>query len=726
MGFDQGPKAEALSGYLEVNDHIRGAIEAANVALWSYCPDTGDTWFSDTWFTLLNYAPGEIPASFDTFMELLHPDDHETVLASFNRLLDGLAPHYRADFRLKCAQGHWRWLSASGAKVHRDPGTPEIVYGMQMDISDRKKAEIDQSKAAALAELNQRRLQRIAENSPAALYEFRIDTEGMVTLPYITAGVHEMLNVPPQDVQDDGTNIFRNIFEEDVTAMGPEIEKSRATMLPFKFRYRVKRSDKPNGFIWVQANSVPHREADGSTSWFGSVYDITAEVEREAMLADARDSMQHLALHDGLTGLPNRRKLDAILQERSDSDRRCDAATYIIRIDLDRFKYVNDTMGHAAGDAVLVHVSNVVKAAIGDGDSAARMGGDEFCIVMAQGRTLDDATAVVYEIQDRLSTPMLFEGKPCRFGASFGVASSEHGDIESGDLMSFADAALYEAKAAGRGRMEVFDSQLHDTILQGRRLATELENALEKREFEPFLQPQICAYTGQLMGAEVLSRWRKSDGKIVTPDKFLPIAEQIRAVPLIDKAMVEETHAVLEGWLSSGFRLPRVSFNVSAGRLKEPSLVESVRPIQDLGITVAFELVESILLEEADTAMQYNIDLAREFGIEIEVDDFGSAHSSILGLISTSPDMLKIDRRLTMNVEDTDQAQDVISSIVALARTQNIGILAEGIETQAQAEILRDLGCSVLQGFHYAPPLDATDFLDWAQSRDGAFRSRVS
>ena len=702
---------------------ITAATEAANVALWSIDPKTGTTWFSDVWYTMLGYEAGAFTPSFDVFIQMMHPDDHIPTIAAYEDLIEGRTGIYSADFRLRDASGQWRWIGATGAKVTPPESSEFLVYGMQMDISERKLVEAELAETADNAQEHRQRLSRLAENSPAALFEFRIDSEGTVTLPYMTTGVYELLGVPPEQVEGDGLTVFQNILPEDMEKMGPAIEKSRVELTPFRLRYRVLHPDKGGDVTWVQANSAPHREADGSTVWFGSVYDATPEVEREVMLAKARDGaiameeeMRKLALQDGLTGLPNRRVLDERLKNRVKGPYTSAPNAVLIRIDLDRFKFVNDTLGHPAGDAVLVHVAHILQASIGIDDLPCRVGGDEFCILMAQGQTEADAKAVVNKIQNQLRVPFVFEGKTCRFGASFGIASSSRCEIGNGDLMSFADVALYEAKAAGRGKLRVFSQRLHDRILEGRRLASELEDAIENREFEPFFQPQVCAHTGQFYGLEVLARWCRSSGETLSPDRFMDIAEQIRAVPLIDKLMMDKTYSALVHWKEQGFKPPKIAFNLSAGRLRDNSIVEAARNIQKLDVQVGFELLESILLEEGDGSVDFTLDLAREAGIQIEIDDFGTGHASILGVLQVKPDILKIDKRLTANVEDFEQSRELVGSIVGIAKTLGIQSIAEGVETQHQAEVLSQIGCDFLQGYLYAPPLNTAETLEWSRS----------
>ncbi|MFW5641268.1 MAG: putative bifunctional diguanylate cyclase/phosphodiesterase [Roseicyclus sp.] len=703
---------------------IRAATEASNVALWHYCPETGETWFNSVWYTLLGYAPDAFAPSLDVFLGMMHPDDIGPTKAAFARLLNDEVSVYRADFRLRRADGGWLWLGATGTKVdRRREGLPGLVCGMQTDVSARKETERQLADAARSADEHRMLLSRLAENSPAALFEFRMDAAGIVTLPYTTSGAHELLGVARADLDADGPAVFRNILPEDMPGLFDAIEASRAGLTPFRFRFRVARAD--GSAIWVQANSMPQRLGDGVTTWMGSLYDVTPEVEREAELARARDDalalqrqMRELALHDGLTGLPNRRYFDTRLEERRRAAEASEAADplVIVRIDLDRFKYVNDALGNAAGDAVLNHVASVIRTAIDAPDFASRVGGDEFSILMGPGRTVADARAMARKIQSDLAYPYLFEGKVCRFGASVGIAASDEVGLQAGDLMSFADAALYRAKARGRGHLEVFSTALHDEILEARRMAARIETALDNGAFVPFFQPQICARTGRLVGLEALARWQTEDEGVIPPNRFLPVAEQIRVVPLIDAMVLAKTEAIVESWAVAGFLPPKISFNVSAGRLQDRRLAEAARSLQRSGVRVSYELLETILLEEVDTSVLHNLDRVREAGIQIEVDDFGSGHASILGLQRIRPDILKIDRRLVSLVAETDTANDMVHAIVSMARSLSIRTTAEGVETEAQAATLREIGCDVLQGFLFARPLPAEELLAWCRA----------
>lgn len=696
-------------------EQINAAARAANVAMWSTCPETDETWVSETWFTMLGYSPHAFAPSSEEFYDLLHPDDRESTLSALNDLLEDRTEKYTADFRLKAADGSWRWIGTSGAKVARK-GAPYLIYGMQFDISWRKETEERLEAALKSAEESRSRLSRLAENAPVALVETQLSPERSMEILYSTKRYHSLLGITREELKENPHAAMEAIVDEDLPGVLASLDRSLNTQDTMRHRFRVKRPDLPDGTLWIEANANLKLQADGTSLWFSTIRDASVDVEREQMMEDARDVMTQLALHDGLTGLPNRRRFDELLYERANITSLNGPAAVLIRIDLDRFKFVNDSLGHAAGDAVLCHVADILKEASGAGDEAFRVGGDEFCILVARGKSLEDAIALVETIQFGLESPCYFDGKTCRFGASFGIASSDDAKIANGDLMSFADAALYKAKETGRGRVQVLNTALRDTLHQGRRLAADLELAVENRDFVPFFHPQICAETGMLVGAEVLARWRTQNGKLIYPETFLPMAEQIRVVPMIDALMVEETIQVLDAWKEAGFSIAKLAFNVSSGRLHDSDLIASVRPVQARGVQVAFELLESILLDDDDEAIDFALDLIRDAKIHIEMDDFGTGHASILGLLHVRPDVLKIDRRLTANVVHSDQARDLVSSILGIARSVGISSLAEGVETPAQANVLRKLGCRVLQGYLYTRPLDADQFLQWAKT----------
>ncbi len=420
-------------------------------------------------------------------------------------------------------------------------------------------------------------------------------------------------------------------------------------------------------------------------------------------LEQANKAITHKALHDDLTGLGNRRHLskefDALVERR----RQHGGELAVLHIDLDRFKQINDTIGHAAGDQVLVETANRIRKRIEPDDVVARIGGDEFVVLLffppGSTRPLQLAEALLEELQK----PVFFEGKECRFGASIGFAETPLADVDK--LLTNSDIALYKAKRRGRGQLGLFDRSDLQEILQNEALADDILRAIEKDEFIPFYQPQIDSVTGGIAGVEVLARWRHPDKGIISPDGFLSVATDLKVAASIDEMIFEKAMLDCRKVMPQLPSQPTLSFNVSASRVRENRIEEIKELLDGYSGKVSFELLETIFLEEEDDEFLFQLDRLREIGITIEIDDFGSGHASVVALQRINPDRLKVDGRLVAQVNESENGLRLVRSIIEIGLALEMGVTAEGVETQEQAEVLADLGCDRLQGYHFAMPM---------------------
>lgn len=708
--LSEAERAQARSNML-----TEAATEAAGVGMWHVDPHTRKTWFSDSWFQALGYEKGDWESTFDTFTALLHPDDNKRLLEHLEADLKNGNERYAADFRLRKKDGSYAWIGSAGRLVKGNDG-PEsnVLVGVQIDISDRVEAKQKLEKIAGDAQEAARRLEHLTENVPGGIYEFHITPTGTITFPFHSNGFATFMGTTPEQIAQDGQLVFQHIHPDDAPRLNQSIMQSLETLDVWKSTVRLNHPT--YGLRWIRGTSTPVREDDGSTRWYGYLLDVTEEVMREKSLEQAQKRTQEQALRDPLTNLPNRRAFDSEMMARY-SDRRVKNQHHtIIRIDLDNFKLVNDTLGHAAGDAVLCHVADILRQNVRNTDLSARVGGDEFVVFLATGKRTEDATEIVKRVQAEITKPFLFENKHCRYNASFGIASCDALPSDPGELLSFADAAMYEAKNAGRGRVMVFTPELHNSILWTRRRADQIHAALEKEEFEPYFQPQIDSVSGDVTGVEVLARWFHPDEGMVPPDDFLPIAEQIRVVQDIDRMIFDKAIGTLGRLRANNIHLPKISFNVSAGRVLDPQIIESISDLTTQGTKVAFELLESILLEEEGPLFGKHLALLKENNIEIEVDDFGSGHASIIGVMKVAPDTLKIDKRLIVPMVEDPAIQGLVGAIVDIGRTLNIDVTAEGVESLQHARLLRDLGCKTLQGYVFARPMPEPDLVKFMTS----------
>jgi diguanylate cyclase (GGDEF)-like protein/PAS domain S-box-containing protein len=455
--------------------------------------------------------------------------------------------------------------------------------------------------------------------------------------------------------------------------------------------------------------------------------DVTARRAAEA-------GLQHLAFHDALTGLPNRRRFmeclaSAVTRSRSDARH----AWAVMFIDFDRFKLVNDSLGHSAGDELLQQLARRVQERIRPSDTVARLGGDEFAILIENLEHERDAVLLADRLMDSLKTPFRVAGQTVTSSASIGITFSAFGYDSADAALRDADTAMYRAKAEGKARYAVFDSALHTAVSQRLRLEGELREAIAAEQLTVVYQPLFRLgpdrRAHQLVGFEALLRWRQSDGSMRPPEQFLPVAEETGLMPAVTDFVLHCACRQLRQWQRSAPDLADLGLSVNLGAqdLRQGGLVARVsQALVESGLKPAhltLELTEGILMDkpllpaaQAHATMQ----ALRLLGVQLAVDDFGTGYSSLSRLSQLPIDSLKIDRSFVRQLQDSSdaaQAAAVVAAIVQLGSTLRKAVVAEGIETADQVEQLRGLGCEMGQGFHLASPLAPGDATDWLAAR---------
>mgnify|MGYP001794051665 FL=1 len=437
--------------------------------------------------------------------------------------------------------------------------------------------------------------------------------------------------------------------------------------------------------------------------------------ERTHDLQTANSRITKQANEDELTGLGNRRALaDAIQKMIADAPRE-DLEIAVVHIDLDRFKQINDTMGHAGGDFVLRHVAERITTIFPADAFCARVGGDEFTVALVLDAGQKDALVeTTRALVAACSQPVLFEGRPCRFGASVGIASHPVSTADPKHMLVNADVALYRAKEDGRGRVQLFSPEIQAQVIAHKTRSDDILRAIDAGdEFLPFFQPQICFLTGRLYGVEALARWQHPELGILPPIEFLPIAEDLDAVAQIDRMVLERAIEAVNRMDAAGFSIPHLSTNLSFARLMQEDFVSSISNLPPCQSPISFEILESIFLDDEAGPAMWNIDSIRNAGMEVQIDDFGSGRASVLALTRVAPNRMKIDRELVAPIVEHEERLQLVQSIVEIGKVLGIGVTAEGVETQAQAQLLGAMGCDVLQGFLFSPPISERDMFDF-------------
>ena len=468
---------------------------------------------------------------------------------------------------------------------------------------------------------------------------------------------------------------------------------------------------------------------DDEISHLGQVFDeMTVKVrhlmmtteEQKRVLQEKNIEIQQQALHDALTDLPNRRYLDAHLSDVESRSKRDQQDYAIIHMDLDRFKEINDTIGHDAGDYILKHAAKVLNDTVREHDHAFRIGGDEFVIVVSPAPSTRAIEALAQRITSAIRTPIPFQGHMLRVGASAGVAFGRDADQNARAALVNADLALYRAKKNGRNRVEFFTQDLQRQILESKETADQLLVALERQEFFPVFQPQFYADTMELRGLEVLCRWRHPQRGVLAPGWFWETASDMHLIGQIDKIIFSKSADTLERLRASGVAIPKISFNVTADRLMLPDLPETLRTCINRDTAISLELLESMSLDTLSDQMQMSLDALREKDIEIEIDDFGSCRASIAGLMSVSPQAMKIDRQIVIPITHSERHLRLVEAIIEIGKTLSIEVVAEGVETDEHIDLLQRLGCSTLQGYGLARPMPEEELAVFLTQRNSS------
>jgi diguanylate cyclase (GGDEF)-like protein len=429
-----------------------------------------------------------------------------------------------------------------------------------------------------------------------------------------------------------------------------------------------------------------------------------------AELSRLKEELRFQAYHDPLTGLANRTLfLERVAEQLGEQT--SEGIPVVLFLDLDDFKVVNDTMGHAVGDRLLVDVADRLRDVLRPGDVAARLGGDEFAILLDDGPELHHAVGVANRIIEALRVAFPVEGQEILVGASIGVAAARLGTEAAHELLRNADVAMYTAKGAGKNRVSVFEPTMHAAIVARHALSAELSRSLGRGELVVFFQPIVAIPTQMITGFEALVRWRHPVRGLVGPDEFIPLAEEIGLIQALGRYVLEEACRQAAKWTASGpkGRGLTMAVNLSAQQLQEAGFIEELESIlATTGLEpdqLVLEMTETVMFHDTSTTLA-RLDAIRDLGVRIAIDDFGTGYSSLGYLRRFRVDILKIAKEFIGPAEGAEEWA-FAGAIVALGRTLGLSIIAEGIETPGQLERLRGLGCELGQGYLFARPADA-------------------
>ncbi len=444
----------------------------------------------------------------------------------------------------------------------------------------------------------------------------------------------------------------------------------------------------------------------------------------------ATEAMYFRARHDTLTELPNRAYLAEFMDNmiKEAEGRRPQFA--IFHIDLDKFKEVNDTAGHAAGDLVLQTSAQALRNSVRAEDFVARIGGDEFVVVSQSDITEPQLYAISARIIDAISEPIMFMDQQLRVGASVGFALSKPYHTSGEAVLLDADLALYEAKNDGRGVARAFEPSMRAEFEDRTRIVTDLVSGLERGELETFFQPQVDLHSHLVTGFEALVRWQHPELGLLSPDRFVKMAEEAGLLKELTLQVADQSFEALQIWRNAGFEVPSVGLNFASRQLEDRETISQLKWMVDCaGLVpedVTIEVLESVLAATNSDDLINNIKALSAAGFSIDLDDFGTEHASIANMRSFEVQRIKIDKGFIEDIEHRPDQQRLVSAMVQLARSLDVQVLAEGVETGAEIDILSSLGCDQVQGYFFARPMGLEDSLNWLANCGLIKRQHVS
>ncbi|HYP53293.1 MAG TPA: EAL domain-containing protein, partial [Pyrinomonadaceae bacterium] len=459
--------------------------------------------------------------------------------------------------------------------------------------------------------------------------------------------------------------------------------------------------------VWAMLSASLIRDAEGGPRHI--IFQIQDITDRKR----AEERLLHDALHDALTGLPNRALFMDHLRLAVERARRRESRQFaVLFLDLDRFKVINDSLGHMIGDQLLVGIAHRLEACLRPGDLVARLGGDEFTVLLEDIGSVAEATAVAERLQAELSRPFSLAGREVFTTVSIGIAPSTVGHDRPENFLRDADTAMYCAKMLGKARHEVFDRNMHARAVTQLQMETDLRRAVEREEFFVQFQPIVSLETGEIRSFEALVRWRHPERGLISPATFIPTAEETGLIVPLGRWVLTEACRQLREWQRVRPEQPHlsVSVNLSSKQFTQPDLIAQIQQaLQESGLSpssLKLEITESVVMENIETVTEM-LQQLRALGVQLSIDDFGTGYSSLSYLHRFPIDTLKIDRSFVTRMSENNENMEIVRTIIMLAHNLKMNVVAEGVETEQQLTQLIAFGCGYAQGFYFSKPLDA-------------------
>ncbi|MGO4108084.1 EAL domain-containing protein [Paenibacillus sp. YAF4_2] len=636
---------------------------------------------------ILGYTRDELVESH--YEQLISNQDLDKAHYHFNQTVLGEVQNYELISQHKL--GHFVYLSITKLPIMIDNLTIGI-YSIAKDITTKKQAE------HALVEAESK-YRSLVEKSIVGVYIIQNNL-----IAYANPHLIDLLGYNEAII---GMDVLSVIYPEDKEIVKQNIKKIINENEAIHHFMRLVKMDGEVIDVELYSNPIFYQ---GTSAIIGTLLDVTERKKAEEMNA-------FLAYHDALTRLPNRRKFEEMLKETLQSSKSAQSKFAVMYLDMDRFKYINDSLGHVVGDQLLVAISHRLQQQVRDNDIVARMGGDEFTIILPHIEDNNNAIEVAKRIIEAMKEPLKIDEYELYITTSIGIGVYPNDGGDSLTLMKNADSALYRAKDLGKNNVQIFTSSMNIQTYKIFTLERDLRKAIQRNELELYYQPKVNVYTGEIVGAEALIRWNHPEWGMISPNEFIPLSEETGLSAALSSWVKLTACRQNKEWQQAGLPAIPISINVTAKRFLFMDMADSIQLVlRETGLDPQYlevEITESSLLENEDAVMT-TLDALNKLGVKISLDDFGTGYSSLsyLKRFRQKINTLKIDKSFIHDMHPGNDDNAIIHMIIQLAQHMNMSVIAEGVETEEQLYLLKQLQCDVVQGYLFSKPVQAVEFAE--------------
>ena len=672
-----------------LHERLELAFSGNRDGLWDWNLINNSVYFSPLWKEMLGYKDDEIENSLEGWSQRVHPDDLENASKDIQNHIEGKTPLYQNIHRMQHKDGRWIWILDRGKALYNAQGKATRMVGTHTDVTQEKEEQLRHAHQA-----------QIIEQTVDSIIS--TDLEGKII--NWNNGSEHLLGFQANEIIGKNIDIIYNKHDKDFL-------KSSISILIDTGEFSIDTSyiTKEKKVVPVSLSLTLLRDEKGEPiSVVTYSKDITERKIAERSLLHQKDILDYQAHHDILTELPNRLLFYDRLTQAIEKAKRNRNNLAILFIDLDRFKQINDSLGHSYGDEVLKIVADRLQGVIRKEDTLARLGGDEFTILLEELQNAKNASVLATKILRTLEEPIVVHGTSLYISSSIGISLFPKDDTNATNLLKYADVAMYKAKNEGRNNFQFYSSEMTDIALEYISLGAGMRQALRNEEFVVYYQAQTNALTDKMIGMEALVRWMHPENGLVSPDKFIPFAEESGLIVKLDRWVMRTAMMQWAEWYKKGFNPGVLALNLSMKQLQKEDFIDTLHKML-IETTcnpecLELEVTESQVMTNPEKAITILKQIS-SMGIQLAVDDFGTGYSSLSYLKRLPINKLKIDQSFIRDIPDDEDDVGIAKAVIALSKSLNLSVIAEGVETKEQKDFLVNNGCVNIQGYFYGKPM---------------------